>query len=208
MVHLHFCTKFKKIYILDVANNNWAYWICLRPCIHGKNGSFVLHYTGEPQVWWLYKKRCRVSKCIPAVQIKHHTVSHRAISLSLIRLKPVVRTLPSFMKIALMGRAPSCAFSFSWKKSSYFKQNVVFSKKLRKLAPTTLSFFSYSNNFLLAGVNNTDRLVLAGSADETAIAIPANAVNHVGMHVIQSDHGLACAHVPDDDHVVTTWHSK
>lgn len=32
---------------------------------------------------------------------------------SLIRLKPVVKTLPSARKMARMGLAPSCAFSFS-----------------------------------------------------------------------------------------------
>lgn len=47
------------------------------------------------------------------VSIKPLTMFQRANCLSLMRLKPVVRTLPSDRKIALMGRAPSCAFSFS-----------------------------------------------------------------------------------------------
>lgn len=41
------------------------------------------------------------------------TVSHSASCRSLMRLKPVVKILPSARKMARMGRAPSCALSFS-----------------------------------------------------------------------------------------------
>lgn len=41
------------------------------------------------------------------------TVSHSASCRSLMRLKPVVKILPSARKMARMGRAPSCARSFS-----------------------------------------------------------------------------------------------
>lgn len=64
---------------------------------------------------------------------------------------------------------------------------------------------SYSNNLLLTGVDDTDGLVLAGGADETAITVPGDIVNDIRMHVLQGDHGFTCAHVPDDDLVVTTW---
>lgn len=67
---------------------------------------------------------------------------------------------------------------------------------------------SYSNNRLLTGVNDTDGLVLAGSADEAAVAVPGHVVDDIRMHVLQVDHGLTCAHVPDDDLVVTTWQQK
>lgn len=40
----------------------------------------------------------------------------RASCLSLMRLNPVVKTFPSERKMALIGRAPSCAFSFSWRR--------------------------------------------------------------------------------------------
>lgn len=67
---------------------------------------------------------------------------------------------------------------------------------------------SYSNYLLLTGVDDTDGLVLAGGADEAAVAVPGDIVNDVRMHVLQVDHGLTCAHVPDDDLVVTTWQQK
>lgn len=62
----------------------------------------------------------------------------------------------------------------------------------------------YSNNHLLAGVNDTDGLVLAGGDDLATVAVPADAVNDVRVHVLKGDHSLTCAHVPDDDLVVTT----
>lgn len=43
-----------------------------------------------------------------------HTGLQSASCLSLMRLKPVVKTFPSARKMARMGLAPSCAFSFSW----------------------------------------------------------------------------------------------
>lgn len=63
---------------------------------------------------------------------------------------------------------------------------------------------TYSNNLLLAGVNNPDGLVLAGSADKASIAVPAHIVNDIRMHVLQVDHGLTGAHIPDDYLVITT----
>lgn len=43
---------------------------------------------------------------------------------------------------------------------------------------------THSNNHLLAGVNDTDRLVLAGSADKATIAVPGHIVNDIRMHVL------------------------
>lgn len=65
-------------------------------------------------------------------------------------------------------------------------------------------YFPHSNNRLLAGVDDTNALIFAGSADEAAAAVPANVVNDIRMHVLQGDHGFTCAHVPDDYYVVTT----
>ena len=64
---------------------------------------------------------------------------------------------------------------------------------------------TYRNNLLLAGVDDAHLLVLAGGADEGAIAAPAHAEDDVGVHVVQRDHRLACPHVPDDDHIVAAW---
>lgn len=63
---------------------------------------------------------------------------------------------------------------------------------------------TYSNNLPFAGVDDTDGFVLAGSADKATIAVPAYIVNDIRVHVLQVNHGLTCAHVPDDDLVVTT----
>lgn len=64
---------------------------------------------------------------------------------------------------------------------------------------------THSDNLFLTGIDDTHGLVLAGSADEAAITVPAHTVNDIRMHVLQGDHGLTCAHVPNDDLVVTTW---
>lgn len=63
---------------------------------------------------------------------------------------------------------------------------------------------AYNNKCLLAGVDDTDGLVLAGGADKATVAVPAHVVNDIRVHVLQGDHGLSCAHVPDDDLVITT----
>lgn len=65
-------------------------------------------------------------------------------------------------------------------------------------------FPTYGNNLLLPGVDDTDRLVFAGGADEAPVAIPDRTVNNIRVHVLQGNHSLACAHVPDDDLVVAT----
>lgn len=64
---------------------------------------------------------------------------------------------------------------------------------------------AYSNNLHSPGVDDPDGLVLAGGADKTAVAVPGHVVNDILVHVVQSDHGFTCPHVPDNDLVVTTW---
>lgn len=64
---------------------------------------------------------------------------------------------------------------------------------------------THRHDLLLPGVNHTDFLLLGGRADEAAVAVPADIVDHVLVHVVQVDQGLPGAHVPDDDGVVTAW---
>lgn len=65
-------------------------------------------------------------------------------------------------------------------------------------------FPTYGDDLLLPGVDDADSLVFAGGADEATVAIPGRTVNNIRVHVLQGNHSLACAHVPDDDLVVTT----
>ena len=74
--------------------------------------------TKNPIIYWPTSRRAqkressRLRRGGRAATV--HTGFQRASCRSLMRLKPVVKTLPSARKMALMGRAPSCAFSFSW----------------------------------------------------------------------------------------------
>lgn len=61
---------------------------------------------------------------------------------------------------------------------------------------------TYRNDLLFTGVDDADLLVLAGGAEEAAIAAPADTKDNIGVHVLQVDHGLPRAHVPNDDLVV------
>lgn len=56
----------------------------------------------------------------------------------------------------------------------------------------------------LAWVNDAHFLVLACGADEAAIVVPADAEDHVWVQVIQGDESLTSAHVPDQNHVITS----
>lgn len=87
------------------------------------------------------------------------------------------------------------------------RRHVTFTRRFNWLRPTTCRrkvFPTYSNNLLLPGVDDTDSLVFAGGADQAPVAIPGRTVNDIRVHVLQGNHGLACAHVPDDDLVVAT----
>lgn len=62
----------------------------------------------------------------------------------------------------------------------------------------------YRNDLLLARVDDAHFLVLAGGADEAAVAVPARTEDDVWVHVLQRDECLARAHVPDHDRVIAT----
>lgn len=62
---------------------------------------------------------------------------------------------------------------------------------------------TYSNNLLFPRINYSHFLVFGSRADQTAIPVPADIVNHVGMHVVQVYQGFPGPHVPDDDGVIT-----
>ena len=64
---------------------------------------------------------------------------------------------------------------------------------------------SHGDDGLLAGVDDADGLVLAGGADQAAVAVPAGTEDHVWVHVLQGDHGFPRAHVPDYHLVVAAW---
>lgn len=61
---------------------------------------------------------------------------------------------------------------------------------------------TYRNDLTFTGVDDADLLVLAGSAEEAAVAAPADTIDNIRVHVLQVDHGLSRPHVPNDDLVV------
>lgn len=62
----------------------------------------------------------------------------------------------------------------------------------------------YRNDVPLARIDDSHFLVLAGSTDKAAIAVPACAEDDVWVHVLQRDDRLTHAHVPNHDHIITT----
>ena len=54
----------------------------------------------------------------------------------------------------------------------------------------------------LAGVQDTQGLVLAGGQDLGAVPVPAGAVDEVGVHGVHPHHLLSAGHVPQDQYVV------
>lgn len=62
---------------------------------------------------------------------------------------------------------------------------------------------TYRNNLFFTGVDDADLLVLAGGAKKAAVTTPADTKDNIRVHVLQVDHGLSRAHVPNDDLVVT-----
>lgn len=57
----------------------------------------------------------------------------------------------------------------------------------------------------LAGVQDSQLLVLAGREDSGSVSVPADAVDHVAVDAVDPHHGLAAGHVPQDDHVIAGW---
>ena len=64
--------------------------------------------------------------------------------------------------------------------------------------------FTHRHHLPLAGVAHTQASVLTGGAEQAAVSVPADAVDEVRV-VVHGDEGLACAHVPDYNQVVTAW---
>lgn len=64
---------------------------------------------------------------------------------------------------------------------------------------------THGHNLPFTRVDDADLLVLAGGTQQTAIAAPADTKDDIRVHVLQADHGLARAHIPDDDLVVTPY---
>lgn len=98
---------------------------------------------------------------------------------------------------------------FNWEKLPPEKpfspviQKLLYSQTFICLFTSEKWISTYRNDLLLARVDDTDFLVLAGSADETAIAVPAGAEDDVRVHILQGDHGLSRAHIPDENHIIT-----
>ncbi len=78
-------------------------------------------------------------------------------------------------------------------------------QKLQIKSINTICIFAstHRNDLLLARVDDPDFLVLAGGADEAAVAVPADAEDDVRVHVLQRDHGFSRPHIPDDNHIIT-----
>lgn len=66
------------------------------------------------------------------------------------------------------------------------------------------SLLTHRHHLSFAGVTDTQTSVLTGGAKQTAISVPADAVDEVWV-VVHRDEGLTCPHVPDDNQVVTAW---
>lgn len=80
--------------------------------------------------------------------------------------------------------------------------NIYISKHVKGDKSFTLHA-TYRHNLFLARVDDADLLVLAGGAQQAAVAAPADTKDNIRVHVLQIDYGLSCAHIPDDDLVVT-----
>lgn len=65
---------------------------------------------------------------------------------------------------------------------------------------------THSYNSAFAGLDDAHTLVTAGGADEGTISAPVHTVDCIRVHVrAQHQHGGPSAHIPHQDHVVTTW---
>lgn len=69
--------------------------------------------------------------------------------------------------------------------------------------PSSPSRPSYRHQDAPAGVDDAHALVLAGGAEEAAVAVPADIVDEVGVQAVQAVQLLRRAHVPDEHHIVT-----
>lgn len=66
---------------------------------------------------------------------------------------------------------------------------------------------THRHHLPLAGIAHAQAAVLAGGAEQAAVSVPADAVDEVRV-VVHGDEGLTCAHVPDDDQIITAWRER
>lgn len=109
---------------------------------------------------------------------------------------------PSARKMALMGRAPSWALSFSCDHQCQWDTQNCEKKE------SFWDVFTYRSDLPLAWIDNAHFLILACGANEAAVATPADAEDHVRMHVLQVDQSFSCAHVPNDDEIIASWRRR
>lgn len=75
----------------------------------------------------------------------------------------------------------------------------------RVSSPESKTAVTHGHDLPFTGVDDADLLVLAGGTQQAAIAAPADTKDDIRVHVLQADHGLARAHIPDEDLVVTAY---
>ena len=63
---------------------------------------------------------------------------------------------------------------------------------------------THRDHLSLAGVADPQPAVLAGGAEQAAVAVPADVVDEVRV-VVHGDQGLPSAHVPDYNQIITAW---
>lgn len=68
-----------------------------------------------------------------------------------------------------------------------------------------LPWETHRDDGALAGVQDAELLVLAGSEDAGPVRVPAGTVDHVRVQRVHTQHGLATRHVPQDEHVIAAW---
>lgn len=118
-------------------------------------------------------------------------------------MKPVVKMFPSLVKMALIGRIPSCGARRSC--AGQQQDPIVCCRGCETTARRPPS--THRHHLPLAGVAHAQTAVLAGGAEQAAVPVPADAVDEVRV-VVHGDEGLARPHVPDYDQVVTAWREK
>ncbi len=120
--------------------------------------------------------------------ITHHNTAH-------IHSNWAAECFESSKHISIKARETRQSMSFR----NYFIQSL----QLKFINPICLFTSTHRNDLFLARVDDPEFLVLAGGADEAAVAVPADAEDDVRVHVLQGDHGLSRPHIPDDNHIIT-----
>lgn len=109
--------------------------------------------------------------------------------------------LPSLVKMALIGRIPSCGdiLSYRWKNV----HNVQVNQHPWGFS-SILCYNTYRHHLVFPGITHSKATVLAGGAEQATIVVPADVIDEIRM-VIHCDQGFASAHIPDDDQIITAW---